>query len=308
MSDTSRAVETDGSVDRLGHAAIAVAVVSIATAAILVREADTAGVTVAFWRNLIGGLVLVPFGVRSWRAADDATRSSWAGEWKVLVAAGVALGAHFAFWLEGLLRTTVAASVTLVTLSPIFVALGTVLVLRERLSAMTWPGVAIAMVGAVIVGWVGVEATDVATDPTTGNLLSFLGAVMIAVYILIGRRLRSAGLPTVVYASFVYLVAAVVVLPVVVIREGTPFTLDAQGWVLIAVMVIGPQLLGHTMINFALDRIAPTTVSVATLMEPIGSALLAWWLLSEAPTSGVWIGAPIAIVGLVIVVLAGRDD
>ena len=90
--------------------------------------------------------------------------------------------------------------------------------------------------------------------------------------------------------------------------EGTPFTLDAQGWVLIAVMVIGPQLLGHTMINFALDRIAPTTVSVATLMEPIGSALLAWWLLSEAPTSGVWIGAPIAIVGLVIVVLAGRDD
>lgn len=287
-------------------AALAVAVVAISTSAILVKEADASGVTIAFWRNLLGALALAPFAVRAWRR-DHEVADRLRTHARPMVFAGIALGLHFTLWLEGLLRTTVAASVTLVTMSPIFVAAGTAFVLRERVRGWVWPGVLVAVAGAVVVGWVGVESTETASDPTLGNLLSFGGAATIAVYILIGRQVRVAGVPTVVYGAVVYFLAALVVLPIVVIRGEALLGLSGQTWLALAGMVIGPQLLGHTMINFTLERLSPTIVSVSTLLEPLGSGLLAWWLLAEVPNSGFWWGAPLAIGGLTVTVWASRS-
>jgi drug/metabolite transporter (DMT)-like permease len=284
---------------------LAVAVVAISSSAILVREALATGIVIALWRNIIGSAVLAPF---AWRAvrSDVAVRSALRANARLLVASGVVLGLHFALWLEGLQKTSVAGSVTLVTMSPVFVAAGSVLVLKEPLRRIAVPGILIAIIGGVIVGWVGVVTNEVATNPTLGNLMSFGGAAAIAVYILLGRRARTTGVPTPLYGAIVYLVAAAVLLPAAVWSGAAIVDLSLRTWLVILAMVAGPQLLGHTLLNFVLARTSPTIVSVTTLLEPIGSVMLAWWLLSETPNSGFWWGTPLVLAGLSLTVLSTR--
>jgi len=285
--------------------ALSVVVISISSSAILVREAVATGLVIAFWRNTFGAAVLSPFALRRVRR-DSSMQSALRENWRLIGLSGIALGVHFALWLEGLQLTTVAASVTLVTMSPVFVAVGSVFVLKEPIRRSVWLGIALAILGGAVVGWVGIKTTETATNPTLGNIMSFGGGAAVSVYILLGRRLRSAGLPTTIYASCVYAVAAVVLLVAVVVSGDTLFDLSGRTWTLIVAMVVGPQLLGHTLLNFVLDRTSATLVSVVTLLEPFGSALLAWWILSEVPNTGFWVGAPVVLVGLVVTVNATR--
>ena len=51
---------------------------------------------------------------------------------------------------------------------------------------------------------------------------------------------------------------------------------------LILALALGPQLIGHTTFNWAIRRLPAPTVAMAILGEPVGAALLAWWLFDEA--------------------------
>jgi drug/metabolite transporter (DMT)-like permease len=65
-------------------------------------------------------------------------------------------------------------------------------------------------------------------------------------------------------------------------------------------MALGPQILGHSSLNWALRYLSATYVTIATLAEPIGSALLAWWLLGERPTLWAAVGGALTLAGIAI--------
>lgn len=284
--------------------ALGVAVVAISAAAILIREAEAAAVSIAFWRTAGGAIVLAPVAAMQRRALRSLSRR----DGLLLIGSGACLGLHFALWLGSLELTTVASSVTLVTMSPLFVALLSTLFLGESTSRAAWAGIAITVVGAAIIGLGDSSDPGETNNAVAGDLMALGGAAAMAGYILIGRRLRRSELPNTVFAVPTYAVAAVGLLIVALLRSEQLAGFATSTWLILAALVAGPQLLGHAMLTSVLDRIRATTVAVATLLEPIGATILAWIVLDEVPASLFWLGAPVVLAGLAVTLRSGSDD
>ncbi len=276
--------------------AILTGIVAISFAAILVRVAEAPALALAFWRSFGGAVALAPFALRAGRRGTVLGR----GDLRLLAASGLFLGLHFALWIGSLSFTTVASSVTLVTASPIFVALGAAWFLGERSGRRTWIGMAVTITGAVVIG--AGDLTGLAFGPRAllGDAMALAGAVAVSGYLLIGRSVRRREIPNAVYASIVYATGAGALLVACVVT-GTPLGgYPAATWLAIAGLVAGPQLLGHTVFNAVLRYVSATVVAIVVLAEPVGATLLAWLLLAEVPATLFWIGGPLILAGVLV--------
>lgn len=272
---------------------LAVGVVAVSSAAVLIRIADAPPLAIAFWRCAGGAVALAPFALRARRGAPALDRV----QRRQLTGAGVLLALHFALWIWSLELTTVASSVTLVTMSPIFVGLGAGLFLGEPPSRRTWLGMAATIVGAIVIGAGDWASVDLGPTALLGDVMAFGGALAVAGYLLAGRAARRR-LPVAVYAASVYGVAAVVLLVASLLTGSQLLGFDETTWLAIAALIVGPQLLGHTVFNALLSTVTATVVSIVVLAEPVGATLLAWFVLGELPSALYWIGAPIVLAGV----------
>ena len=293
--DVSLSVDEDGLAPM---AAVAVAVVAVSTSAILVRWSGAPSVVKAFYRVLFTVLLLAPIAVFRSRA-DFAVL----GRREVLsaAAAGVALAVHFAAWFESLRWTSVAASVTLVQVQPLFVAAGAWLLLSETVTRRTVAGIAIALAGMVLLSLGDFLTGGVLAGarPLYGNTLAVVGAVMAAAYVLAGRSLRQR-VALIPYVTVVYAVCAAT-LGLVVAAQGHAFVgYPPREWALFLGMAVGPGLLGHTLINWALAHVESSVVSVSLLGEPVGSTLLAFVLLAEVPSAFTVVGGAVVLAGILL--------
>jgi drug/metabolite transporter (DMT)-like permease len=273
-----------------------VGVVAISTSPILIRLAAVPALALAFWRCLAGAAVLAPFARRG--RAGGLQR----GDLARLGTAGVFLAAHFALWNASLALTSVGAATTLVSCTPLFVGIGARF-LGEAPGRRTWAGIVLATVGAVVIGVSDALAGPVAGAGATtgasgllGDVLAFAGAAAVAVYLLIGRVMRRR-LPVSTYAASVYGTAAAVLLPACLLTGSSLGGYAAGSWLAVAGVVVGPQLLGHTVFNSLLTSVSATVVSVVLLIEPVGATALAWLLFHELPAAGFWVGAPLVLAG-----------
>lgn len=276
-----------------------VGVVAISFSAILIRVADAPALALAFWRSFGGAVALAPLAVRARR------RGQVVGDvpLRALGASGLFLALHFALWIGSLSFTTVASSVTLVTASPIFVGLGAAWFLDERPGRRTWAGMALTIAGAVLIGFGDASGLELGARALGGDAMALGGAVAVTGYLLIGRSLRRRALPNVVYASIVYGVAAAA-LALVCLATRTPLAgYSTETWLAIAGLIVGPQLLGHTVFNALMRQVSATVVSIVVLAEPIGATLLAWLLLAELPAALFWAGGPLILVGVAVATL-----
>lgn len=268
-------------------------IVAVSFASILIRFAQGAGMaslSIAAWRLIFASTILLPY---AWATRRDEIRDLSGREWVLLVASGLFLGLHFATWIASLGYTSVASSVVLVSMGPVFVGVGSWLLLRERPGALLVVGIVLAAAGSVVISW---GDLDQGRDQLVGDLLALAGAIFVAGYLMIGYRVRARRSLT-TYIALVYGVA-MVALVLIVLLAGQPmfgYGLDAYGWVL--ALALGPQIVGHSTLNWALRYLSATFVAIVTLAEPIGSGILAYVLLGEA------VGWPTAIGGAMV--LAG---
>ncbi|WP_251328055.1 DMT family transporter [Haloplanus pelagicus] len=292
-------------------AALGLAVLAISTSAILVRWSDAPNVIKALYRVGFTVGALVPlFDGEDRRSLEQVGRR----DGTVAVGAGVALALHFVVWFESLEHTTVAASVTLVQAQPVFVAVGAWVLLGERVSRRSALGIGVALVG--MIGLSFGPGLLAALDPTVapagdvtgaqyGNALALLGAVAVAAYYLAGRSLRRR-LGVLPYVTVVY-TACTFVLLVVAVARGLPLmAYPPHEWALFAAMALGPGVLGHTVVNWALGHLESHVVSVSLLGEPVGSTLLAVVLLAEVPTWGTLVGGTVVLAGIYVTASARR--
>jgi drug/metabolite transporter (DMT)-like permease len=259
-------------------------VVIVSTSAILIRLAlgeGVASLSVATWRLGFAAIILT-FIV----AAKPATRAEIAAlslkHVALAVASGIFLAAHFASWIASLSYTSVASSTALVTTNPIWIALVSWLFFRERLHRSIVLGIAAAMLGSALIflSDARASAASVGSNPMLGNVLAVVGSLTVCGYLLIGRRLRQT-FSLLTYIWLVYLSAALTLFACAVAAQVPLVGFTALAWACLAGLAIGPQLLGHTGINWSLKHAPATVVAVAILGEPIASALLAWWIFDE---------------------------
>jgi drug/metabolite transporter (DMT)-like permease len=274
-----------------------VGIIAVSASSIFIRNAQTAApsLVIAAYRMTIASLVVVP--VALWRHQKE-LRELRATEWLLAAASGAFLAIHFAVWVTSLEYTSVTSSVVLDATSPIWVAIGSWLLLRERLTRPVIFGLIVAIAGSLVIG-LGDMMQGASSASLLGNSLALLGALTVTGYWLIGRRLRGS-LSLVPYVAIVYSMAAVVLL-IMVAGARQPLTgYDTTTYVWLVLLALVPQLVGHSSFNWALARLPAVFVAVATLGEPIGATVLAYFLLSETPTAIRMFGAALVLVGIAV--------
>jgi len=282
--------------------ALTVAIVAVSTSAILIRLSEAPKGPMAFWRVAFTWLLLAPLALRS-RADFGELRGR---DLLSALLAGAALAAHFASWFESVDRTTVAASVTLVTTQPAFVAVGAALLLDESLSRRIALGIAIALAGSGLMSLDGLLGGTAAPGPLLGNALALAGAVLAAAYVLAGRSVRQR-VALIPYVLVVYVVCAAGLLTYTLARGDPVFAYPAREWLLFLGMAIGPGVFGHTVVNWALAHVESSVVSVSFVGEPVGSTLLALLVLSEVPGVLTVAGGAVVLAGIYITARAQAE-
>jgi drug/metabolite transporter (DMT)-like permease len=279
--------------DRIALPAVFVGVLAVGAAAIFIRLADAPALGIAFWRCALGVVALVPL------AAFNREGVPGGRELLIGAASGVALGAHFGTWILSLEYTSVAASVVLVSTTPVFVAAAAYPLFGERTSAISFAGILLAIAGTAFIA-AGEHSPGGAAS--FGNALALVGAVTMGVYVLIGRSLRTGGLGALSYSIVGYSAAALALLLVAIPSGVQLWGYSATTWFWLFVITLGPQLLGHTVLNWALEFVRASLVSGAILAEPVIAALLAWVVLSERPGLATVLGGLVVLAGLYLLV------
>jgi len=273
------------------------------TASIMIRYVQAAGVpslSIAAGRLGLAALILTPVALA--RAGGE-LRGLSRRDLLLALASGTFLAAHFASWISSLAYTSVASSAALVSTSPLWVGLASLLIFRERLGWGALAGIGTTLVGTALIG-LSDSGGSAQPNPALGNGLALLGAAAMSGYLLIGRGL-SRRLSVLAYIYLVYAAAAVVLLAAMALAGQGLLGLPPFAYLLLLALAVGPQLLGHTAFNYALGALSATFVAVAILGEPIGSALFALVLFGET-------FAPLQLAGFVLllagILLASRDE
>lgn len=264
---------------------------AMAWASILIRWTAAPPLVVGAGRLTAAALLLAPF---AWRAAGQQWRALSQRQWLLIGVSGVALGLHLAAWIASLGLTSVASSVVLVTTTPLFVALVSPLLLREPVPRTMVVAVALAMVGSVTIGVADARA---ARGVLSGDLLALAGALMASVYVLAGRVLRR-DLSLLAYIWPTYGLAAAVLLLGCAVTGQSLVGYRPRVYGLLVLLALGPQIVGHSSVNWALRYLSPTFVTIGILGEPLGATLLALLLLSERPAWTLLVGGTILLLGI----------
>jgi drug/metabolite transporter (DMT)-like permease len=278
-------------------------IAAVSFASIFIRFAQGEGIpslVIAAGRLTVATAILVPVTLLRHHAELGRLRPR---DLALIAVAGVFLAVHFAAWVTSLEYTNVLISVVLVTSGPIWVALLEVLFLRARLAAGIVIGIAIAVVGGILIGLpVGGAPVEVTHNTLIGAGLALIGAITVSVYVIIGRVLRTR-ISIIPYIALVYGMAALLLLAALLATQTPISGYSGQGYLWILVMGLVPQLIGHSSFNYALGFLPATLVSVATQVEPIGSAVAAFILFREMPTQQQLLGSAVLIVGVLVAIL-----
>jgi drug/metabolite transporter (DMT)-like permease len=285
---------------------LCLAILGVSFAGPLVRLSHAHPLTIAIWRLgfsliFIVGALLVTGSWRQWRRLD------WRGA-LLAAGAGVMLAIHFWTWNASVSLTTVAASVVLVNMQPAIVALLSAGWLREPPTWRQWMGIGVAIVGAFVVA-----APDLGSDAATrtgllGDLLALVGAATAACYVVVGRRLR-ATLDIWPYVAVVYGTCFVVLIGLAAIVHAPVLGQPPRELEIFLALAIGPMLLGHTGLNWALKYLPAYVVNITLLGEPIGATVLAAALpgIHELPTVATIAGGALILGGIYVVARAARQ-
>ncbi len=279
--------------------AVFLGVLAVSFASIFIRFIDVPPLIIAFYRLFVTALILTP--VYLIREAQKETIKTHTFYYAL---SGVFLAFHFYLWIASLSYTSVSSSVILVSLHPIFVSLYSHFILKERISTATLAGILTAIVGVIIIS-AGDHSQG--SNVLLGDLLALGGAVMMAGYLLVGRRLRQK-VTTLNYTFWVYGIASLVLLILALSLKVPLYPYTPRVYFIFLLLAVIPTLMGHSVFNWALDKVPVALVSLIILGEPVGATILAWIFLQEPPTPFHYVGGAFILSGLFITVRKALQD
>ena len=273
---------------------LGIGIIGIGTSGPLIAMSTMPVLTLIFWRNLGGSLLTLPFALRHSR---DKAGMKWA------VIAGVVLALHFVGFFLAMRMTTVAAGTALVALQPIFAALF-VKLSGGHIPSTAWLGMIVSFVGVVLVSGVDLQ---ISVKSFLGDLAALISAALAAVYIIAGSKAQRT-LETTTYTTICYFVCSITALPMALIAGNQIFSFSAKEWWILLGLILGAQLLGHSMFNSVLKRVSPAIVSLIVFFEvPVSAVLAAWWL-DQRPPLGIIPGIVLILAGCILVVTRTRGS
>ncbi len=287
---------------------LAFALLGISFAGPLVKLSNADPLAIAAWRlgfslAIVGVFLVATKQWKEWRTLGGRDTS-------LAVLGGVFLALHFWAWNASIHLTTIAASVTLVSLQPAIVAAVSSLILREAPTGRQMAGMSLAIAGALVIAAPELlHGATVANRPLLGNALAASGALTAALYYIIGRRLRSR-LGIWAYVGIVYSSAFIALVAIACARGARLTPQPGREIAIFAGLALGPMLLGHTGMNWALRFLPAYVVNLLVLGEPIGATALGALIpaIRQIPGPLTFVGGAIVLAGVLIAVSASRPE
>jgi drug/metabolite transporter (DMT)-like permease len=275
------------------YLALAIGIVSLSFSAMFVRWANAPGPVTAFYRLFFSIFLLLPFFLPRLRT-NQPIRSQMIF---FPLLAGVFTAFDLALWTASLAYTTAANATLLGNTSPLWVALGTWLILKQKLTAGFWRGLAVALMGAVLI-----MGTDFLMHPRfgVGDAMALFTGFFYGGYFLFTQKSRATFDP-VVHIFFVG-VGASFSLFIINMMLGYPFLgFDRDTWLIFLATAVVSQVIGYMSLAYALGHLPASVVSPTMILQPVVTTLLAIPLLAEVPTAWQGIGGLVALVGIYLV-------
>jgi len=186
----------------------------------------------------------------------------------------------------------------LLYLYPVFVAVLSMLWLRERLSGLKILALAIALAGlALTVGPGGGQPA--------GILLAVSAAVIYSVYILVGTRVMQH--VSAIQSSAVIFLSAGVTSSLLMVLNGPHLPRTGNGWIVMAGIVLIATVLPVTTFLAGLGRIGATNAAMLSTLEPVVTVALAALLLGELLKPVTLIGGGLILAAVLLVLRGGME-
>ena len=251
--------------------------------------------TLIFWRNLGGALMTLPFALRH---KLDRTGV------KCAVLAGIVLAVHFVGFFLSMRMTSVTAGTAIVATQPIFAAFFVKLT-GGHIPTKAWLGMLISFTGVLVV-----TGIDLQLDRRSflGDLAALISGALAAAYMLIGSRAQQT-LATTSYTTICYFVCAMTALPMALLSGYDIVGFALREWWILLGLIIGAQILGHTMFNMTLKRVSPAVVSMIVFFEvPVAAIVAMVFDIGKQPTLSIIPGVILILLGCILVVLRTRPE
>jgi len=275
-------------------------VIAISFAAIFIRLAEAPALVIAAYRLTIAVVVLFPFTlVKTIRTMNKISKRDFI----LVVLSGILIALHFWLWITSLEYTSIASSVVLVTAHPAFVAILSYLLWRQRLTRPVIIGIIFVITGVVIMNLGNVNFSS---QVVMGNTLALTAGLAMGGFLVIGHHLRNK-IDLMSYITAVYSISAVLIIFATVLAGYSLVNYSSDTFVMLILLALVPQLIGHSSLNLAVRYLPAIIVSVAILGEPVGATILGIVVLDEIPGITEIIGGIIIISGIIYVIRKNKQ-
>lgn len=270
-------------------------VFALSTSAIFVKLSAAPSAVTAFYRLLFAGCMLLPFFLlrRESRAEAIAIRPK---QWGQIICAGLFLALHYVLWFESLQYTSTASSTVIVCLQPLFSLALERFISKKRIKSSALIGCAVALVGCFVIG---AGDFQISGRALIGDIMAFAAAGIISYYYFVGESVRKE-ISAITYSTLAYLVSALILLVYILIRRDPLSGFPAQTWKAFFGIALVSTIGGQFVFNLLLKKLPASAVTMGILGEPIGTCILAYFILKESMAADQLLGFAVIIIGMAI--------
>ncbi len=256
--------------------------ISFGFAPILVRfGTDVEPLVLAGLRTIFAVILLLPFWMMRGASVKELKKNGVYLFW--LIGAGVCLGVHFTLWIASLHYTSVASASVLVTIHPVILIVAESILFKRSFRPIVWLGVFVAFAGSAFLGIADKSLAEQFPNALLGNSLAFSAAVIFVIYFLIGRKIRQHS-EWIDYVFHVYFYAGITCAILSLFWVGGIPVVTYSSLIVGLALAIGPTILGHGSMNYAVKYISPTLLSTLILSEAVIAAIAAYFIFGEIPS------------------------
>lgn len=266
---------------------IFIGILTISFSAIFIRMSQSNPLVIATYRMGISSAILFPIFILKREKIES-------NEKILFLLSGIFLALHFYTWITSLRFTSIMSSTVLVTTNPIFVSIFSFFFLRKRLKFKTFLGIMLSLFGIILMSYGGKFSINF-----KGNSLALIGAIFASLYIVTNYTLRKKyDLINIVFR--VYSISFFVLLLLSLILKENLINLPKKEYLLLFLIALFPQVVGHSIFNYALKFLSPIFISLTILGEPVGATLLGMIFFKEIPKTLEFLGGALIIIAILI--------
>lgn len=270
-------------------------VAALSTSAIFVKLADAPSSVTAFYRLFFTALILLPFLFCNRKNREELCALG-AKQISYVILSGILLAIHYVMWFESLRYTSVSSSTVLVSLQPLFSILWGLLFLQERIKLGAFAGCLIAILGCVVIGWGDFQVSKTALF---GDALALVAAGVISLYFLIGQVVRKHT-GVIPYSVLSYLSSSAFLLIYTLLGGYKLWGYPVTTWGAFCGLSLISTIGGQFVFNLLLKKVSATAVTMSILGEPVGTCILAYFILKETIVARQFAGIVMILLGLSI--------